>query len=342
MRLNLNGEGAVMARGGENEVAVTRIGPGFGYSGPEPATRKRRPKRLRRQVVPLTEEQILAWADAHFARTGSWPICKGGAVLDALGEKWINLDTALRVGLRGLPGGSSLPDLLAQHRGTRHVDFLPPLQEKQILAWAKAFHKRTGGWPVVNKSGDIPEAPGETWAIVQHALVEGKRGLPGGDSLPRLLARHFGVRNKADLPQLSVEEIVKWAKAHRRRHGSWPKLTSGPAEGSPGLSWKTIDTALRQHLRGLKGRSSLAQVLAQHCGVRNKCQSPPLTVSQVLAWADEHFQRTGKWPSQASGPIPHSGGETWRVMESALREGLRGLPGNLSLHQLLVLLGRKK
>jgi hypothetical protein len=260
-----------------------RIGPGFGYSGPEPAAPKRkRPKRLRQLPTTLTIKQILAWADYEFEQTGRWPRTTGHVVLANRNERWYRIHAALIKGARGLPGGSSLPDVLGRWRGVRchHAKYLPPLEEKHILDWAKAFHRRTGRWPVYNKSGAIPEAPGESWAIVQHALVEGKRGLPGGDSLPRLLARHFGVRNKADLPQLSVEEIVKWARAHRRRYGSWPKLTSGPAEGSPDLSWKTIDTALRQHLRGLKGRSSLAQVLAQHCGVRNKCQSPPLTVPQ--------------------------------------------------------------
>jgi hypothetical protein len=62
----------------------------------------------------------------------------------------------------------------------------------------------------------------------------------------------------------------------------------------------------------------------------------------VLVWADAYFHKTGKWPGQASGPIPGSGGETWRVMECALREGLRGLPRGLSLHQLLVLSKRKE
>jgi hypothetical protein len=31
-------------------------------------------------------------------------------------------------------------------------------------------------------------APGETWAIVAGALFKGRRGLPGGSSLAKLLA----------------------------------------------------------------------------------------------------------------------------------------------------------
>jgi hypothetical protein len=64
-----------------------------------------------------------------------------------------------------------------------------PLTEEQILAWADAFHQRTGRWPH-NRSGPIPEAPGDTWNAVNLALYLGRRGFPGGDSLAKLLDRH--------------------------------------------------------------------------------------------------------------------------------------------------------
>jgi hypothetical protein len=68
---------------------------------------------------PLTEAQILSWADAHRARTGRWPSWKGGRVHGAPGETWRNLNQALRLGLRGLPGGDTLLRLL--RRSGRHV-----------------------------------------------------------------------------------------------------------------------------------------------------------------------------------------------------------------------------
>jgi hypothetical protein len=64
-----------------------------------------------------------------------------------------------------------------------------PLTLEQILAWADAHHARTGSWPHVG-SGPIPEAPGETWQGVESALRYGRRGLPGYDTLARLLRRH--------------------------------------------------------------------------------------------------------------------------------------------------------
>src|SRR5687767_8310779 len=64
--------------------------------------------------------EILEWDDAHYERTGTWPTRTSGRVLGSDDEKWNNLDTVLRQGLRGLRPGSSLARLLALHRGRRN------------------------------------------------------------------------------------------------------------------------------------------------------------------------------------------------------------------------------
>src|SRR5262249_21652091 len=77
-------------------------------------------QRLRDAVPrPLTEEQILAWADAHYERSGQWPRVESGAIDGTTGEKWANVNAALEQGLRDLPGGSSLAKLLAEKRDAR-------------------------------------------------------------------------------------------------------------------------------------------------------------------------------------------------------------------------------
>ncbi len=75
----------------------------------DPAARGKRPE--------LTVERVLAWADAHRAATGRWPTLASGQVHGEPGEKWVNLDMALRHGRRGLPGGTNLSRLIAEHRG---------------------------------------------------------------------------------------------------------------------------------------------------------------------------------------------------------------------------------
>ncbi len=74
-------------------------------------------------------------------------------------------------------------------------------------------------------SGKIQGSGGETWRSVDHALRDGKRGLPGVSSLARLLASQRGRRNQRQRPALTVEQILAWADAHHERTGEWPTST---------------------------------------------------------------------------------------------------------------------
>src|SRR4051794_22292778 len=113
---------------------------------------------------PLTIADILAWADAHKARHGEWPKMKDGAnEALPLGTNWRQVDNALRLGLRGLPGGSSIAQLLAEYRGYRNIHGLPPLTEAMIAEWAVAHHQKHGCWPTEN-TGAVEDTAGETWA----------------------------------------------------------------------------------------------------------------------------------------------------------------------------------
>jgi pyrroloquinoline quinone (PQQ) biosynthesis protein C len=287
-----------------------------------------------RALPPISTAQILAWADAHYRHTGRWPTSQSGPIRYVAGETWRGMDQALRLGLRGLPGGSSLAQLLEKERGVRNLHHLPRLTIKQILAWAEAHHRRTGRWPDLH-SGDIPEAPGENWKAIATALQIGRRGLPGGSSLARLLAEAHGVRNRKQLPRLTVKQILAWARAHRRRTGQWPTRHSGPIPEAPGESWSAIHAALSMGGRGLPAGCTLAGLIAERRAVPHEPNLPRLTVKQILAWADEHHRRTGQWPHARSGPIPGTQRETWRTVDHALIHNLRGLNVGLTLTQLL-------
>jgi hypothetical protein len=282
----------------------------------------------------LTVAQVLAWAESHHARTGRWPKRKDGLVRDALGEDWFSIDQYLRKGLRGLPGGRSLAKLLRDERGVRNPRIPPDLTEARILAWAQAHRRRTGRWPA-QASGPLAEAPCEVWGNLDAALREGRRGLPGGSSLARLLESRLDVRNPALAPPLTEADILSWADAHHAREGRWPRASSGPVAAAPGETWARVDDGLRQGHRGLPGGSSLARLLERERGARNVVTPPPLTEELILSWADDHFRRTGRWPTRRDGPVRAAPGETWEAMHSALAVGRRGLPRGSSLKGLL-------
>ena len=209
-----------------------------------------------------------------------------------------------------------------------------PLSASQILAWADLFHERTGRWPSVT-SGRVIGVKGETWRNVNNAFRYGLRGLPGGSSLALFLAEQRGARNKTSLPPLTIDLILSWAVSHHEQTGNWPTEDSGAVSAAPGENWRAVNSALKGGFRGLPGGTSLGRLLAESHGAHNHTTIEPLTVEQILQWADAHVQRTGMWPRSTSGPVVETPWQTWGAVEQALRLGLRGLPAGSSLYRLL-------
>src|SRR5205823_2822796 len=131
------------------------------------------------------------------------------------------------------------------------------------------------------------------------------------------------------------EEILSWADAHHERMGKWPNAESGHITGADGETWCSVDKALRRGRRALPGGSSLARLLAAERGVRSRGALPPLSRKLILAWTDAHYERTQKWPNVGTGPILEAPQETWQGVNSALRNGSRGLRVRSSLARLL-------
>jgi len=222
---------------------------------------------------------------------------------------------------------------MARRRKKPRVPQRPELTVAQILAWADLYYSRMGRWPKKN-SGRIPGALGETWMAVDGALYQGLRGLPKEGSLPKLLAEHRGVRNLADLPRLSVNLILGWADAHYRRSGTWPTKNSGAMAEAPGETWNAVDKALQKGSRGIRRRTTLADLLARRRYRPHKGELPPLSEEQILTWAEAYHTLFGLYPTSTTGLIGNTG-ETWSVVDKALRFGYRGLPGGESLFRLL-------
>jgi hypothetical protein len=227
-----------------------------------------KPSRPPSRRTPLTIARILAWADDHHRRTGRWPTQRSGRVPRA-GLTWIAIASALREGLRGLPGNDTLAGLLARERGAQPASgpyHRRALSLEDVLRWADAHRRKTGRWPNA-ASGPVAGVPGETWGAINQALLWGRRGLPGGSSLSRLLFARHGRKHSLRRPPLTVSSILAWAAAHRHRTGRWPTAASGPVAEAPGVTWNAVNLALAAGNRGLPHCGSLARLLRLHARV---------------------------------------------------------------------------
>ena len=84
----------------------------------------------------------------------------------------------------------------------------PPLHVARLLAWADDHLEQTGKYPHA-ESGPVLAAPAEDWGAINQALLGGLRGLPGGDSVARLLQRERGRPHRLDQARLT-EAIRAW------------------------------------------------------------------------------------------------------------------------------------
>ena len=174
-----------------------------------------------------------------------------------------------------------------------------PLAVEQILAWADAHRERTGLWPNPS-SGPVEDAPGETWKGICMALLRGTRGMSGSKTLRKLLEENRNLPRGIRGHLLTVDEILAWADEHHRRTGQWPTRSAARLDGQR-LSWNTIDDDLREGSQGLPGGSSLPKLLAEHRGWRNPAAPAPLTIEQILAWAELHRRQTASGPTVIRG-----------------------------------------
>jgi hypothetical protein len=91
----------------------------------------------------------------------------------------------------------------------------PSLTAALILSWADAQQARTGRWPT-SRSGPLRGAPGETWWALNQSLRRGNRGLPGGDTLARLLRRERGVGDRRGRPRVAPARLRRVLRLHAR------------------------------------------------------------------------------------------------------------------------------
>ena len=68
---------------------------------------------------------------------------------------------------------------------------------------------------------------------------------------------------------------------------------------------------------------------------RERADARRLAIPKVLAWADAHHERTGRWPTSQSGPVADAPADTWARINWAMSEGYRGFRPDGSLARFL-------
>ena len=275
------------------------------------------------ESLPLSESQILRWADEHYGRTGKWPTAKNGGDVHETTNSWKAIDAALRGGYRGLPGGKSLDELINEERknGKRNN-----LTEDQILNWAKDWFQQTGKYPrdKPRLASDIIPGTYEKWSNISQCLRLGLRGLPGGSSLKQLLVKH-GLSNLLD-----EKTIILWAREWIRENGKPPSTISHQIIPGTNEKWININSTLKNGHRGLPGKYGLKQLLDKHGLYTPKT----LDEKMIILWAKEWIRENGKPPSAIKQIIPGTN-DTWANIDGILRKGSRGLPKSNGLSKFL-------
>jgi hypothetical protein len=276
----------------------------------------------------IDEHYIVELADAFKFQKGHWPKQTSGAFK---GDCWGSINSALIYGLRGLPGGDTLPKLLARERGVRNIADISPLSEKIILKKIRHYKKKTGRWPKVKSK----KLTGEeySWSSIDNHLRKGSWGLKKGSSLRDLMERELGVPNRLSKHRsLTEKQILKWADDHFRRVGEFPVKSrkGGGCIAGTDWSWSKINDALIRGSFGLERGSSLAKLLETKRGVVNIHNQSEITVQEILQTADNHKEKKGSYPNVNSGRSELCG-LSWKSIDGYLRNGNRGLPENSSL-----------
>jgi len=164
---------------------------------------------------PSPVEQILLWADAHRGRTTAGH-AKLPAPSPAKRITWGSINDDLGARLAGLPAAVRWPSCWPSpgRRGTWPA--CPRLTVGKILEWADRHQARPGPGRPDLRPGD--GSGGETWLAVdrrlRRAAAAARRLVPTPAS-----GEARGVRNTSKLPGLTEDQILSWARAHKRPRG---------------------------------------------------------------------------------------------------------------------------
>jgi hypothetical protein len=298
----------------------------------------------------LSTPMIIDWIRQYLACHGKKPKQTSGVIEFAGSEykniTWSAINAVLWKGGRGLPGGSSLAQLVEKEFGIKNRANIPLLTENKICEWIQQFIDKYKRKPIIADGViefALDEYAGETWGKINDSLMNGMRGMPKGSSLTKIIEKQFGIRGYCTPPNLSLDMIRNWIHQHITKHKKKPTVKNGIVEFAEnefkGISWASVANAMSKGTRGLAKGLSLAQFIQKEFGISNHYSLPPISVSIILQWINAFIKKYNRKPTQNDGIIEFARSEykniTWHSVNFFLWKGGRGLPKGSSLAQFI-------
>lgn len=273
-------------------------------------------KRLLASNVCYTIEQVKGWVEEYYNRTGKYPSCESGDIIEA-DTTWSKIDKYFIRKSRGLVDYDSLSDFIDKEFNRQKTIYTI----QQVKSWVEEYYNRTGKYPSEH-SGNIPGTD-IAWCNISGYFRRQSKGLAGYESLLDFLNKEF--EHKIDY---TIEQIKGWVEIYKNRTGKYPGGHSGDICGFD-TTWKKVDDYFRVGSRGLIGYDSLSDFICKEFD-----RQIIHTIEQAKSWIETYYNRTGKYPSKASGNI--LGVDiTWRNIDGYFRHKSKGLVGYKSLSDFI-------
>lgn len=292
-------------------------------------------KLLHNAKLPITEEQVIQWANAYKTKYGKFPSNKKIIVEDApYYITWETIDACFRFTLRGLGKFSSLHEFLISKGEKIEKE---PLTEEKIIEWALKYKEKYGSFPT-DRSGIIEwSSCRDTWSRISGCLRVGNRGLQKYKGLNDLLTQKGYKLYKEDLTE---EKVIQWALLHKEKYGKLPSRVGShktdsnlnQIDSAPGETWNNIDNCFRNKNRGLgKSANSLVEFFQEFLDKKTS-----LSETKIAEWIALYKEKYKKYPSNKSGIVEWDNRETWASIDSNFQNEGRSLIGYKSLHDYCV------
>lgn len=283
------------------------------------------------QVLDLEEkrdinlEEVIVEIKKYYKETGKKPTTRTKEFFLPDGTSATALDLALRIGYRGLKGGSSLLDLVSESLGLRGRGQDIDLNEAKIevLNYFKKYGKRP-----TKRCKNFLLSDGTSLENLDRFLKK-KKNKENGSSLSEFINNILGVPQKENF---DLGEIRTEIKKYYNKKSKKPTEHSEDFFLPDGTTARNLANSFRKGLRGLDGNISFPEFANQVLGLKEK---KDLDVSMIIKELKKYHKKNKKYPNKRDASFFLADGTSATSLDQALRMGFRGLDGGSSLAKLI-------